>query len=107
MTDCLFNLAFLRETTDGDAALEADLMLRFQTTLSKCLHQLRQSAEAWEAALHELRGAASVMGAKALAEHCAKGEFADFSAQEAAEYIAQLDALANQTLTLMTQSLAA
>jgi HPt (histidine-containing phosphotransfer) domain-containing protein len=99
----VFNLETLRDITEGDAELEQDIYARFQSTVQRCLATSRDvsSASAWETVLHELRGAASAIGAEKLAAWCA--EYEKHYAAVEAEKLRFVDAL----FVLATDTLAA
>lgn len=106
----LFDLAYLREMTDGDASLEQELLRRFEQTIRKCLQQLSSSEEAgqWKATLHELRGASMAMGASNLSKFCASGENAPpLSADERQTYLTALSDKTMLTLAEITKLLGA
>jgi HPt (histidine-containing phosphotransfer) domain-containing protein len=98
----LFDLDFLRENTDGDTELEAELLTHFEGTITRCLTSLTAPDANWSEILHELKGAARTMGADALAEYCAEGEA--LSAPQP-EYLEKMRVLSQQTLEAIHQSL--
>lgn len=98
----LFNLDFLRENTEGDTALEKELLQHFESTLAKCLKALEQHPEKGLEILHELKGVARTMGAELLAEACQQGEDGALSQSE---YPNTLHHLSQRTLENMRQSL--
>ncbi len=69
----------LRSFTDGDRLLEAELYALFVATAEGYLDTLEASldrADAWQATAHGLKGAASNIGARAMAEAAAAAEHA-------------------------------
>jgi len=76
MENPVFDRAHLAQYTDGDAALEAELFGLLTDQAKRCVDALRTAVdeEAWKAAAHTLKGAASGMGAFALADACGRAE---------------------------------
>lgn len=75
----VFNLFLLRDLTDGNAELEAELVRLFGQTARKCLMKLqalamRDEHDEWDDIIHELKGAASNLQAAQLAEICKTAE---------------------------------
>ncbi len=73
----LFDLQRLAAFTDGDAAVEAELLALFVATAERYLADLASSvdqAERWRATAHSLKGAAGNIGAAAMAELAAAAE---------------------------------
>jgi HPt (histidine-containing phosphotransfer) domain-containing protein len=69
----------LASFTDGDAALEAELFDLFAATATRYLDELAQATarlDEWRATAHSLKGAASNIGAMAIAQLAAEAEHA-------------------------------
>ncbi len=97
----LFDLQVLRNATDADALVEAELMMHFRHTIQRCVADgvLKKSPQQWPPLLHELRGAALSLGATALGHYCAVGEHATpFTPQQELAYREALALLAANTL---------
>lgn len=100
----LFDVEFLRESTDGDTLLEQELLQRFSGTLERCtkaIHSPDLQVGMWKEYLHEMKGAAATMGAEDLAKAC--GDFEQQSPNQ--EAAASLKLLAEQTIIQMRQQL--
>ena len=75
----VIDLKHLHSLTDGEPELEKNLFTLFLHTTEKCLSTLAAAAQerediAWRHALHELRGAASGLGANQIAFECKTAE---------------------------------
>lgn len=72
----LFDRAHLSRYTDGDSALEAELLGLFRDQAQRCLGLMDGVSDrgAWRAAAHTLKGSARGVGAMALGELCDKAE---------------------------------
>jgi HPt (histidine-containing phosphotransfer) domain-containing protein len=90
------DLDYLRETTDGDAELEQELLHRFEATIARCLGTLNADISQASAALHELKGAAAAMGANPLADLCTMLEI---TPENLATQLPALTQLAQATLS--------
>ncbi len=105
----LFDITHLREMTDGDAELEAELMQYFDSTIERTSQRLTHTDIAeWKSALHELRGAAMSIGAQKLGAYCQEGEShppTEIKAQS--EYRQNLATLIQQTLDALKNLLSA
>ncbi len=97
----LHNLAYLRETTEGNAALEAELLMHFTQTIHRCLAALENTNADWPNILHELKGAARSMGADTLADACDSAERTAMNAPEKSAYCVKMQTIAAQTLHIM------
>ncbi|WP_421791005.1 Hpt domain-containing protein [Hyphobacterium sp.] len=72
----IFDRAHLSQYTDGDEALEAELVGLLKEQAARCLAAMETAADenAWKAAAHTLKGAARGVGAFALGEACQRAE---------------------------------
>ncbi len=73
----LFDIQRLASFTDGDPALEAELIELFVETANRYLGELAAAgdrADRWRTAAHSLKGAAGNIGAMAVAELAARAE---------------------------------
>lgn len=71
----IFNVQALRLLTDGEAEIEAQLVMLFCQTVESCLERLemlvaQDTHTHWSSVIHELKGAAGNIHADALAELC-------------------------------------
>jgi HPt (histidine-containing phosphotransfer) domain-containing protein len=101
----VIDLEHLRRTTQGDAALEAELFGMFREQCALWLRVLdpKGEAETWKSATHALKGMARGLGAFAFGDAC---EAAEELAGEAGTPVAR--SLALQTLrAAMDEALAA
>lgn len=76
MQQPVLDLAYLRSITEGTRALEEEFFSLFQQTAKRCTERLQSSIQqqddtAWDEAAHELKGAASYLGARRVQEICA------------------------------------
>lgn len=79
MSQPIFNLHLLRELTDGNAELEAELVKLFAQTARRCISRLQTLASLdthneWAEVVHELKGAAYNLQAAQLATLCSSVE---------------------------------
>ena len=82
----IFDLAALRELTDGDPAIERQILGLFCETAESCLSVLERLSqedkeEEWQQVVHALRGAASNIRAEKLVELCTKYEYMPLSSR--------------------------
>jgi HPt (histidine-containing phosphotransfer) domain-containing protein len=79
MSEESFDIRRLREVTEGDVAVEAQLFELFDDTLHRCVTGLGEALAAaddqkWAEAAHELKGASGSLGAPKLSRFCASAE---------------------------------
>ncbi len=87
MQQPVLDLAYLRSITEGTRALEEEFFRLFYQTADRCTARLAASVTAqndteWEEASHELKGAASYLGARRVQEICTQARDAEKSERE-------------------------